>query len=146
MKKIFTLSALLILTAAILAGCVKHGYDYGQDDDNYWLSKESGEVVYSDDYCPYYVVETYNGYTIIRATDGYAPYQGTILYGDLSRRGYRDLYSYSDDYIISGEITDYWLSYADAQYVIDNLCYSYNRSSARGVEKKVIVPGTKLKK
>ncbi len=123
MKKIFTISSILILSVVILSGCSKRGYyDHGNDED-YWLSKERGEVVYSDSYCPYYVVETYNGYTIIRSTSGYTPYEGSIIYGDLSRRGVRDVYNRSDGTIIRGEITDYWLTYGDAQYLIDNLCY-----------------------
>ena len=122
MKKIFTISAILIMSAVLLAGCSKRGY-YGNDDEDYWLSKERGEVVYSDSYCPYYVVETYNGYSIVRATNGYAPYEGTIIYGDLSRRGIQDVYNRSNGTIVRAEVTDYWLTYGEAQYLIDNLCY-----------------------
>lgn len=122
MKKIFTISSILILSVIILAGCSKRGYDYGNDED-YWLSKERGEVVYSDSYCPYFVVETYNGYSIIRSTSGFTPYEGSILYGDFSRRGVRDVYNRTDGTLVRGEITDYWLTYGDAQYLIDNLCY-----------------------
>jgi hypothetical protein len=122
MKKIFTISAILILSVAVLAGCSKRGYDNGSDED-YWLTKERGEVVYSDSYCPYYVVETYNGYTIVRSSSGFTPYEGSVVYGDFSRRGYRDMYNRSDGTIIRGEVTDYWLTYGDAQYMIDNLCY-----------------------
>jgi len=121
MKKIFTLSSILILTVIVLAGCSKRGY-YG-NDESYWLSKERGEVVYSDSFCPYYVVETYQGYCIIRSTSGYAPYEGSIIYGNLSVRGTKNLYNSSDDTIISGEVTDYWLTYGEAQYLIDNSCY-----------------------
>ncbi len=67
MKKIFTISAILILGIFFLAGCSKSGTDYGYDE-NYWLSKERGEVVYSDSYCPFFVVQTYNGYTIVKAS------------------------------------------------------------------------------
>lgn len=137
MKKIFTLSALFMVAAIFLAGCVKR--DYGYNDDDYWLRKESGVVVYADGFCPYYVVETNNGYTIIRSVGGYLPYEGDIIYGDLSRRGVMNLYNYSDDIVISGEVTDYWLSYGDAQYYIDNLCYSYNRSGNSTGTKKAIV-------
>lgn len=120
MKKFFTISALLILSAVIFAGCSKRDYSYDQD---YWLSKERGEVVYSDSYCPYFVVETYNGYTIIRSTTGFTPYEGSVIYGDLSRRGYMEFYNRSDNSIFRGELTDYWLTYSEAQYLIDNLCY-----------------------
>jgi len=121
MKKLFTIASFLILTAVVLAGCSKR--DYYHNDDDYWLSKESGEVIYSDSFCPYYIVETYNGYTVIRSTSGFTPYEGSIIYGDLSRLGYRDLYNHSDGTIIRGEVTDYWLTYGEAQYLIDNLCY-----------------------
>jgi hypothetical protein len=122
MKKIFTISAILILSVVVLAGCSKRGYNNGSDED-YWLSQDRGEVVYSDSYCPYFVVETYNGYSIIRASSGFAPYEGSVVYGDFSRRGFRDFYNRSDGTLIRGELTDYWLTYGDAQYLIDNMCY-----------------------
>jgi hypothetical protein len=121
MKKIFTISSILILSVVILAGCSKRGYY--DNDESYWLSKESGEVVYSDSFCPYYVVETYNGYTIIRSTTGFTPYEGSIIYGDLSRLGIRDMYNRSNGTITGGEVIDYWMTYGEAQYMIDNLCY-----------------------
>ena len=138
MKKIFTISSVLLLAVLIFSGCSKRSYhDGGGDDQSYWLSKENGVVVYSDTYCPYYVLETYNGYTIVRATAGPTPYEGDEIYGNLSSRGYKDLYNYSDNSIIRGEITDYWLSYADAQYLIDNLCVTYNKSATPQAKKTI---------
>ncbi|RYF93733.1 MAG: hypothetical protein EOO00_05980 [Chitinophagaceae bacterium] len=122
MKKIFTISAILIVTLSVLAGCSKRGYDSGSDED-YWLSRERGEVVYSDSYCPYYVVETSYGYTIVRSSSNFTPFEGSIVYGDFSRRGYRDFYNRTDGTLVRGEVTDYWLTYGDAQYLIDNMCY-----------------------
>lgn len=142
MKKIFTISALLTLTMVILASCTKRNGGYYEDDRDFWMRKESGIVVYADGYCPYYVIETNYGYTIVRTTSGPMPYEGDEIYGDLSRRGYMDLYNYNDDSIIRGEVTDYWLSYADAQYLIDNLCYTYNKSDGSAT-KKVIKQGLK---
>ena len=139
MKKIFTISSLLILVAVIIAGCSKRSYDNGYDDTGYWLRKESGIVVYSDNYCPYYVLETYNGYTVVRAISSYQPYEGDEIYGDLSRRGNMDLYNWTDDSIIRGEVVEYWLSYADAQYLIDNLCYGYNKTATKKVIKQNVV-------
>ncbi len=130
MKKIFTFSAMLLVSVIFLAGCSRSSYNHESEQD-YWLSKESGTVVYSDGYCPYYVLETYNGYTIVRSVSGLMPYEGDEVYGDLSRAGYHDLYNYADNTIIRGEITDYWLTYAEAQYAIDNLCYSYNKSPVK---------------
>ena len=122
MKKIFTISAVLLTVAVLLSACSKRGYDYHSDED-YWLRQERGEVVYSDSFCPYYVVETYNGYSIIHSNSGYTPFEGSIIYGDFSRRGYRDFYDRSEGIVIRGEVTDYWLTYGEAQYLIDNLCY-----------------------
>ena len=120
MKKIFTIISLVILSAVVIAGCSKRDY-YNNED--YWLSKERGEVVYSDSYCPYFVVETYNGYTVVRSASGLTPYEGSVIYGDLSRLGYQDIYNWSDGTVTRGEVTDYWLTYGEAQYLIDNLCY-----------------------
>jgi hypothetical protein len=135
MKKIFTISSFLILSVVFLAGCTKRSGGYGSDED-YWLSQERGIVVYSDSYCPYYVVETNYGYTIIEAVNGYSPYEGDAIYGNLSRIGYTDLYNRSARTIIRGDIVDYWLTYAEAQYMIDDLCYYGAKSS----DKKKIKP------
>ena len=89
MKKIFTLSALTLLVAVMLNSCVKNSHDSGFDEA-YWLSKERGEVVYSDSYCSYYVVETHFGFTVIQSY-GTKPYEGDIVYGNFSSRGSRDI-------------------------------------------------------
>jgi hypothetical protein len=120
MKKIFTISSFLILSVVLLAGCTRRGYS---NDEDYWLSKERGVVVYSDNYCPYYVVETGNGYTIIESGGGSKPYENDVIYGDLSRPGYINIYNRSTGIVISGSVVNYWLTYSDAQYAIDNLCY-----------------------
>ena len=120
MKKIFTLSAVVLFTAIIFNSCIKstdHGFN-----ENYWLSKESGEVVYSDSYCNYYVVETNNGYTIIRMYDGYKPYEGSIVYGNFSSYGTHDIYNRSAGLVFTGTVTDYWLTYTEAQDALDYYC------------------------
>ena len=119
MKRIFTITAVLIVSAILLAGCTKRDYLY---DEDYWLSRERGVVVYSDAYCPYYVVETRNGYTIINSQSGITPYEGSIIYGDLSRIGSMDLYDYSSGTIIRGSVKEYWLTYAEAQNEIGYFC------------------------
>jgi hypothetical protein len=120
MKKIFTLSTVTLLTAIILGGCVKNvnvGFD-----ESYWLSKERGEVVYSDSYCNYFVVETYNGYNIVESYGGYKPYEGAVVYGNFSTHGTRDMYNRTTGYVFSGTVTDYWLTYAEAQDALDYYC------------------------
>lgn len=127
MKKIFTISSFAILFTLLFAGCTKQDIGFNQD---YWLSKERGEVVYSDSYCSYYVVSTYNGYTIIRAYDGYKPYEGSIVYGDFSYAGTHDIYNRSAGVIFTGTVTDYWLTYFEAQDAIDYYCPFYGKTSS----------------
>jgi hypothetical protein len=142
MKKIFTISSVLLVAALIFAGCTKRGGGYHNEED-YWLSKESGVVVYSDDYCPYYVIETRNGYTVVEAVGTYAPYEDAVIYGDLSRAGLMDLYNRSRGNIIRGDVVDYWLSYDEAQYMIDNLCYTgYKSNSTDSAAKKKVIKKT----
>lgn len=119
MKRIFTLS-MIVFAALLIGGCVKN-YSSG-NDYSYWLSKEKGEVVYSDAYCNYYVVETNYGYNIVQSYNGYRPYEGTLVYGNFSARGTRDFYNYSTDRIFTGVVTDYWLTYQEAQDALDYYC------------------------
>ena len=120
MKKIFTLSVFAFIAAIFLASCVRDGH-YGINQ-NYWLSKERGQVVYSDSYCNYFVVETNNGYTIIRSNGGYKPFESSIVYGDLSFRGTMEFYNRTTGVIFTGTVTDYWLSYSEAQDALDYYC------------------------
>jgi hypothetical protein len=146
MKKIFTFSIGAILAIGLLAGCTKRSGGYYNDED-YWLSRESGVVVYSDSYCPYYVVETRSGYTVIESLNGFTPYEGNVIYGDLSRQGYMDLYDRSSGQIVRGDVVDYWLNYYDAQYLVDNLCYNGYKSSGTdsSAKKKIIKSATQKK-
>jgi len=136
MKKIFTLSAFIVLVSVFFASCVRDSVPYDQED--YWLTKERGEVVYSDSYCNYFVVETYYGYTIIQAYGVYKPYEGSIVYGNFSNVGTRDFYNRSSGIIFSGTVTDYWLSYTDAQYTLDYYCPLYGKGVKREFKKSTI--------
>src|SRR5678815_242919 len=101
MKKIFTLSILTIGLVMFFTGCVKNR-EY--IDESYWLSKERGEVVLSDPYCQYFVIETYDGYTILHSYNGYKPNVGSIVYGNFSNYGTRDYYNRSNGVIYTAEI------------------------------------------
>jgi hypothetical protein len=120
MKKLFTLLVFTLFAFIFFSGCIKDG-NYG-NNESYWLSKERGNVVYSDNYCSYYVVETNNGYNIIRSNGGYKPFEQSIVYGDLSYLGTREFYNRSTGVIFTGTVTDYWLSYAQAQAALDYYC------------------------
>lgn len=144
MKKIFTLSAFLLLVTILISSCYRDN-TVVTNNENYWLNKEQGEVVYSDPYCNYYVVETYYGYNIVRAYAGYKPYEGTIVYGNFSSRGTRDMYNYSNRYVFTGSVTDYWLSYNEAQDALDYYCPIYGKNG-NAPEKRVFKESTIKKK
>ena len=120
MKKIFTLSVITIGLVVFFTGCYKNR-EY--IDESYWLSKERGEVVHSDPYCQYYVVETNYGYTILHSFNGYKPIEGSVVYGNFSNYGSRDYYNRSGGIIFTSEVKEYWLNYYDAQNAIDYYCY-----------------------
>lgn len=141
MKKIFTLSASFFLSIILLSSCVKDRVVVA-NDENYWLNKEEGEVVYSDPYCSYYVVETYYGYNILRSYAGAQPYQSDIVYGNFSKLGTRDMYNYSGRFVFTGTVTDYWLTYNETLDALDYYCPYYGK----GAEKRVFKESTKIQK
>ena len=120
MRRIFTLSLLTIALVTVFSACVR---DREYVDESYWLSKERGEVVHSDPYCEYYVVETDYGCTVLRSFSNYKPYEGSIVYGNFSNYGLRDFYNRSNGQVYTSEVKEYWLSYFDAQDAIDYYCY-----------------------
>src|SRR5215203_4313351 len=118
MKKIFTLSATFLLAVVLFSSCRKADVIV-TNNESYWLNQEEGEVVYSDASCNYWVVETYNGYNVIRSNSGNQPYEGELIYGNLSSRGSRNLYNYDGRFVFSATITDYWLTYSQALDILD---------------------------
>jgi len=120
MKRIFTLSIMTIGLLVIFTGCARNR-EY--IDESYWLNQERGEVVHSDPYCNYYVVETDYGYTVLRAYDGYKPYEGTVVFGNFSSYGLRDFYNRSNGIVFTSDVKEYWLTYSEAQSAVDYYCY-----------------------
>ena len=118
MKRIFTFSAIVFVLTIFFTSCVKRV----PFDDSYWLSKEKGQVVYSSSSCPYYLVQTANGYTVIRSISS-RPYESDIVYGDFSYYGVKDIYDRTDGFVISGDVKEYWLTYTGAQDALDYYCY-----------------------
>ncbi len=136
MKKIFTLSVVAAALTIFLASCTRDSNSYHGVNENYWLSKERGEVVYSDSYCNYYVVETADGYSVLRAYGNYKPSERSIIYGDLSYTGTRDFYNRSAGFEFSGTVTDYWLTYGEAQDALDYYCPLKNGAATTRVFSK----------
>lgn len=120
MKRLILLSPVIMMTVLLLNSCARNAPS--NVDENYWLTQERGEVVYSDPYCSYYVVETYYGYTIIRTWGNYQPYEGSLVYGRFGTYGTHNFYDRSRGIVITGEIVEYDLSYVDAQYAIEYYC------------------------
>lgn len=141
MKKIFTLSATFLLAVVLLSSCVKERI-VDTNNENNWLSKEEGEVVYSDATCNYWVVETYNGYNVVYTNSGSKPYEGDLLYGNFSNRGTRDMYNFSGKFVFTGTVIEYWLTYNQALDVLDYYCPIYGR----GEQQRVLKASSKIKK
>jgi hypothetical protein len=126
MKKIFTYSIVAVLIAALFTSCAKERV---YENNNYWFSQERGEVVYSNNSCGYYVVETNYGYTIIRNLDGLRTYDGDVMYGNFGGYGSRDFYNHTANVITRGTVVEYDLSYNAAQDAIDYYC-PYGKGAA----------------
>ena len=114
----FTFSTIALILTIFFTSCVKQA----PFNDSYWLSKERGQVVYSSSACPHYLVETANGYAVIRSVSS-RPYEGDILYGDFSYYGVKDIYDRTDGDVITGDVKEYWLTYSGAQDALDYYCY-----------------------
>jgi hypothetical protein len=149
MKKIILLSSVVLFTLVLVSSCTRR-VDRNFDE-NYWLSQERGDVVYSDSYCGYYVVETAYGYTVLHNTAGSRPYEGDIMYGYFGNYGVKDFYNYSSGHVIRAEVVEYDLSYIDAQYAVDYYCPNgkvagkkiKESASAQSKVKRVAVEGDK---
>ena len=130
MKKIFTYSIITVLAAVLFTSCVKETV---YNDNSYWLSHEKGHVVYSNNSCGYYVVETSYGYSVIHNLDGLRTYEGDEMYGNFGAYGTRNFYNYSANVITSGNVVEYDLTYADAQDAIDYYC-PYGKASGSTIK------------
>jgi hypothetical protein len=128
MKKIFTYSIAAALVAILFTSCSK---DKIYDDNSYWLSQEAGDVVYSNNFCGYYVVETNYGYTIIQNLDGLRTYEGDVLYGNFGGIGTRDFYNHTANMVTRGRVMEYDLSYYEALDALDYYCPSAGTNGFR---------------
>ncbi|MBL7700832.1 MAG: hypothetical protein JNM14_01160 [Ferruginibacter sp.] len=142
MKKLFTLSATFLLAVILFSSCRKADVIVA-NEESYWLNQDEGEVVYSEPGCGYWVVETYNGYTVVYSNSINQPYEGELIYGNFSSRGPRNLYNYQGRFVFGATVTDYWLSYGQALDVLDYYCPIYGGKSE---QQRVIKKATKLKK
>ena len=130
MKKFITLSVTFLLAVVLLSSCTKDRIVVA-NDENYWLTKEQGEVVYSDASCGYWVLASYNGYTVVYSNPYSKPYEGDIVYGNFSSAGTKDMYNYTGRFVFAATVTDYWLSYSQALDALDYYCPLYGGKPAQ---------------
>jgi hypothetical protein len=121
MKKIFTYSILAALAAVLFTSCAKEKVIV-YDDHSSWLSQERGDVVYSNNFCGFYVIETNYGYTVIQNLDGLRTYEGDVMYGNFGGYGTREFYNYVAGVVTAGNVVEFDLTYYEAQDVIDYYC------------------------
>jgi hypothetical protein len=120
MKKIFTYSIAAVLVAVLFTSCVKDRVVH--DNSSYWLSQERGEVVYSNNSCGVYVIETNYGYSIVQNLDGLRTYEGDVMYGNFGGYGTRDFYNHTADVVTRGNVVEYDLTYNAALDALDYYC------------------------
>ncbi len=124
MKKILYLVVPLTL---LFASCRKDIAGPVYIDESQWLHQERAVVVYSDFSCPYFVVEAYGGYSVLRSWGGATPYQGSVMYGNFSGYGVQTFYNRSEGYLMQADVKDYWLSYYAAMDELQWACESQYR-------------------
>jgi hypothetical protein len=130
-----------LLAIVLLSSCTKNDV-IATNTETYWLNQDEGEVVYSDPSCNYWVVETNNGYTVIQSSTVNKPYEGDLIYGNLSSRGTRNLYNFQGKFVFTGTAIEYWLSYSQALDVLDYYCPLYGK----GVQTRIFKESTKIRK
>ena len=120
MKRILLIAFPLMF---LFASCRREDVRPGEPiDESYWLNQERGVVTYSEYTCDYFILETYNGFTIMRSWGSFTPLRGSVLYGSFSRTGSRTFYNRSEGYLVQGDVRDYWLSYYEAIDLMDWYC------------------------
>lgn len=119
MKKIFTYLSSAALIILLFTSCAKENV---YDERGHWLTQESGDVVYSNNVCGYYVVETNYGYTIIENLDGLSIFKGDIVYGNFGSNGSRNFYNLNADLVTLGRVVEYDLTYNKTLDALDYYC------------------------
>ena len=123
MKKIYLFTALVAL---LFTACSKSDYIPAEVNPNDWMrSHDEGIVAYVDFYTGNYIIETYEGYTVVESWGDYTPREYDREYAYFSSRGVQTIYNRSGNYFKKGRIVESWLSWSDALYVLEGL--SYNR-------------------
>jgi hypothetical protein len=122
MKKIYIFAAFI---AVLFAACTKGDYIPVQNDPVNWMrNHDEGIVTYVDNYTGNYIIETYEGYTVIESRGNYVPREYDREYAYFSSRGVQTIYNRSADYFKKGTVIDSWLSLQEAFDLLDALSYN----------------------
>ena len=122
MKTKFTYSAIAIFALLFLASCTKQDYYSGPSNEEAWMrSHEKGNVAYVDNYTGNYIVETFDGYSVIQSLGGVIPRQYDTEYAYFSNPGSQTVYNYDGNYYSKERVIASWLTWSDALDVIDNI-------------------------
>lgn len=122
MKKIYILTAFLAL---LFTACTKRDYIPPQTVDPYsWMnSHDEGMVTYVDYHTGNYIIETYEGYTVIESWGDYTPQEYDRVYAYFGSRGLQTIYNRNANYFIKGRVVESWLTLDDAFDVLDAVNY-----------------------
>jgi hypothetical protein len=122
MKKLYFL---VVLSAIFLTACSKRDYIPVEVDVREWMrTHDEGVVAYVDFSTGNYIVETYNGYSVVESWDGSVPREYEYQYAYFSSRGVQSIYNRSGNYFSKGRIVESWLSWSEALYIIDDMRYN----------------------
>ncbi|MBL7700473.1 MAG: hypothetical protein JNK79_20070 [Chitinophagaceae bacterium] len=124
MNKIYIFTVLIIV---LFTSCTKRDYVPVEVDPYQWMrTHDEGIVSYVDYYTGNYIIETYEGYTVVESWGSYTPREYDREYAYFNSRGVQTIYNRSGDYFTKGRIVESWLSLSDAFYVLDQLA-AYGR-------------------
>ena len=123
MKKLYILA---VLSVVLFTACTKRDYipSASVNPIDWMRSHDEGVVTYVDYYTGNYIIETYEGYTVIESWGDYTPREYDREYAYFSSRGVQTIYNRSGDYFKQARIVESWLSLSDAFEVLDALSYN----------------------
>lgn len=119
--KNFTLSTIAFVFIVLFTSCSKD-YQYGPSNEEQWMrNHEKGSVAYVDNYSGNYIVETYNGYSVVQSLGGVIPRTYDTEYAWFSNTGSQTVYNYEGNYYTKERVVESWLTWSDALAVLDNI-------------------------
>ena len=122
MKKLYLLVPIFAL---LLTACTKRDYIPAEVNVREWMrTHDHGVVAFVDYSTGNYIVETYNGYSVIEIWDGTSPIEYDDEYAYFNSRGIQTIYNHSGDYFTKGRVVESWLTWNEAMFIIEDLRYN----------------------